>query len=166
MKTPTVSATLLPAHPWPPEILSSWGELGKDPCFTCLLGGGDWLKLLESLLSELWGMAAVSGSQGLFSFLCALGVPAFCLASLPLPCPPLSPLIWPLAPCSHPSQKHSVLLPSTPTLSLPLLSEPLHLSFRSQPPVVSQKPWGCKLKVTWPETLRQRRIVTEEEKSC
>lgn len=32
-----------------------------------------------------------------------------------------------------------VLLPSSPALSLPLLSEPLHLPFRSQPPVVSQK---------------------------
>lgn len=37
--------------------------------FTCLLGGGDWLEMLESLLSELWGMAPVSGSQGLLGFL-------------------------------------------------------------------------------------------------
>lgn len=69
------------------EGLSSWGERGNSPHFTCLLGGGDWLKLLESLLSELWGMAPVSGSQGLFSFLCDLGVLAFCLASPPSPLP-------------------------------------------------------------------------------
>lgn len=68
-----------------PGGLSSRGELGTGPRFTCLLGGGDWLKLLESLLSELWGMAPVSGFQGLFSFLCTLGVLAFCLASLPSP---------------------------------------------------------------------------------
>jgi len=70
-----------------PEGPSGQGEQGKGPRFTCLLGGGDWLKLLESLLSELWGMAPVSGSQGLFSFLRALGAPAFCLTSRPSPRP-------------------------------------------------------------------------------
>lgn len=70
--------------------LSIQGMLGKGSHFTCLLGGGDWLKLLESLLSELWGMAPVSGSQGLFSFLCTLEMPAFCLVSLPSPLPKMA----------------------------------------------------------------------------
>lgn len=94
----------------PPRWTLQLGGLEKGPRFTCLLGGGDWLKLLESLLSELWGMAPVSGSQGLFSFLYALGVPAFCLASLPSPLAssvPCEMALWLLV--SRPSRRHAVL---------------------------------------------------------
>lgn len=82
-------------------------------------------------------MAAVSGSQGLFSFLSALAVLVFCFASLPSPLPSVL-LRQPLAPRPWRTAAGAALLPRALPRALPLLAEPLHLPPRSGPAVVSQ----------------------------
>lgn len=81
-------------------------------------------------------MAPISGSQGLFSFLCALGVPGLCLTSLvfllPSSVAPKMALGFPILARSRGT------LSSCSALATFFASPLTALSLRSQPPVVSQ----------------------------
>lgn len=124
---------------WKHPRMGAWVQRMQN--VTCLLGGGDWLKLLESLLSELWGMACVplprasSASSVSLVILVSFGYYS------PLPSPAVFPslpwllslpLSWSLSlsRCCSPCVTFSAPLPQS--LPAPLSSQSLHLAVMSR----------------------------------